>query len=138
MDAEPTVTNIGADLRTLLSEKINVPLDIDWEQQILFDPERYKGKEQELLEEGKALDDEQLIDYAKMVTELRASINNKAESMEAVDIQRGRDEVGSVNADDIKLRRTYTPLKKKKIPEFKHQGVESGMRPDLQKKLKLP
>ena len=45
MDAEPTVTNIGADLRTLLSEKINVPLDIDWEKQILFDPERYKGKE---------------------------------------------------------------------------------------------
>ena len=55
-----------------------------------------------------------------MVTELRVSINNKAESMEAVDIQRGRDEVGSVNADDIKLRRTYTPLKKKTIPEFKH------------------
>ena len=49
LDAEPTVTNIGADLRTLLSEKINVPLDIDWEQQILFDPERYKGREQELL-----------------------------------------------------------------------------------------
>ena len=50
MDAEPTVTNIGADLRTLLSEKINVPLDMEWEQQILFDPEKYKGKEQELLE----------------------------------------------------------------------------------------
>ena len=104
----------------------------------MFDPETYKGKEQELLEEGKALTQEQLLDYAKMVTGVRASINYKAESLEAADIQRGRDEVDSVNIDDIKLRRTYTPLKKKTIPEFKHQGVESGMRPDRQKKLKLP
>ena len=105
---------------------------------MLFDPEVYKGKEQELLDEGKALTQEQLIQYAKMVTEVRADINNKAESIETADIQRSRNEVDSVNIDDIKLQRTYTPLKKKKIPEFKHQGVESGMRPDRLKKLKLP
>ena len=80
-----------------------MPLDIDWEQQILFDPERYKGKEQELLEEGKALDDEQLIEYGKMVTQLRAGINDKAEAIEAADLQRGRAEEDNVNIDDIKL-----------------------------------
>ena len=80
-----------------------MPLDIDWEQQILFDPERYKGKEEELLEEGKALDEEQLIEYGKMVTQLRAGINDKAETMEAADLQRGRAEEDNVNINDIKL-----------------------------------
>ena len=67
-----------------------MPLDIDWEQQILFDPERYKGKEEELLDEGKALDDDQLIEYGKMVTQLRAGINDKAETMEAAVHEKSR------------------------------------------------
>ena len=129
-DKETKVTNIAADLRVMLAEKVTVPPAKEAEKLVFFDPETYKGREQELMEEGKAVTQEQLVEYAKTVTEVRADINRRAETMEADAIQRARDETGNVSVDDIKLHRTYTPLKQKKSPEFQHQGVESGMRPD--------
>ena len=54
---------------------------------MLFDPEVYKGKEQELLDEGKALTQEQLIEYAKMVTEVRADIVNRANMVDAAELK---------------------------------------------------
>ena len=121
---EPTVTNIAVDLRVLLSEKVTVPSDMQTEQMVLFDPEAYKGKEQELMAEGEAPTEEQLIDYGRTVSQLRVNINNKAEMMEVAEIQRGTTELLTLDADAIKLKRTYTPLKEKKSNVYKHQGVE--------------
>ncbi len=52
---EPTVTNIAADLRALLSEKVPVPEANETEQLVLFDPEVYRGKEEELMAEADTL-----------------------------------------------------------------------------------
>ena len=52
---------------------------------MLFDPEVYKGKEQELLDQDKALTQEQLIEYAKTITEVRADIVNRANTMDATE-----------------------------------------------------
>ena len=40
-------------------------------------------------------------------------------------------EADAIDADAIQLKRTYTPLSKKRSIVFQHQGVELGMRPDL-------
>jgi len=128
---EPTVTNIAADLRALLSEKITVPEADPEEQMVLFDPEVYKGKEQELMADADTMTAEKLLDYAKIVTQVRAGISNKATMMESAEPQRATTEADAVDADAIQLKRTYTPLKKKRSIMFTHQGVEQGMRPDL-------
>ena len=66
----------------LLSEKVAAIAPEQREQLVLFDPEVYKGREQELMAEAEAPSMEQLLDYGKMVTDVRASINNKAKMME--------------------------------------------------------
>ncbi len=50
-----TVFDLGADLKALLSEKIKAVEPAQMEQLVLFDPEVYKGKEQELMAEADAL-----------------------------------------------------------------------------------
>ena len=103
------------------------------EQLVLFDPDLYKGKGQQLTAEANALTQEQRLDYGKMVTEVRADITNRANMMEAAEPQKATAEVDAVDADAIKLKRTYTPLKEKRSSVFQHQGIEWGLRPDLQK-----
>ena len=98
---EPTVTNIGADLRALLSETITVPEAVPTEQMVLFDPDVYKGNADELMSEDNTMTQEQLIEYGKMVTEVRADINRRAEIMEADEQQRAKADVDAVNADTI-------------------------------------
>ena len=52
---------------------------------MLFDPEVYKGKEQQLRAEADELTKEQLIEYAKTITEVRADIVNRANTMDATE-----------------------------------------------------
>jgi len=98
---EPTVTNLGADLRALLSETITIPEAVPTDQMVLFDPEVYKGKEQELLSEENKMTQEQLIEYGRMVTEVRADINRRASALEADEHQRANADADAVNADTI-------------------------------------
>jgi len=136
-DKETKVANIAADIKALLSEKVTVPPAEQTEQLVLFDPDVYKGKEQQLTAGANALTLEQRIDYGKMVTEVRADITSRANMMEAAEHQKATTEADAVDADAIQLKRTYTPLKEKRSSVFQHQGTECGMRPDLQKKAKL-
>ena len=72
-----------------------------------------------------------------MVTDVRASINDRAKTMEEAKPQKAKTDADAINADAIRLERTYTPMKEKKTHVYQHQGLESGMRPDLQKKARL-
>ena len=51
--------------------------------------------------------------------------------------QKAVPEADAIDFASIKLKRTYTPLREKRKKEFVHCGLEQGMRPDLQKKVKL-
>jgi len=81
-DGPVTCFNLWDDLKVLLSEKVAAIAPEQRERLVLFDPEVYKGREQELMAEAEAPSMEQLLDYGKMVTDVRASINNKAKMME--------------------------------------------------------
>ena len=72
---------------------------------------------------------EQLLEYAKMATEVRAAINEKAKR--AVDIQIASEPSDPIlaYADDIKLHRTYTPMRAKRSKDFVHSGLEEDSRP---------
>ena len=67
----------------------------------MFDPEVYKGNEQELMSEDNTMTKEQLIEYGRMVTEVRADINRRAEIMEADEHQRANADADAVNTDTI-------------------------------------
>ena len=137
--AEGPVTcfNLWEDLKVLLSVKVPAIAPEQRERLVLFDPEVYKGREQELMAEAPIPSMEQLLEYGKMVTEVRASINSRAQTLEAAEPQKAATDAGATDADAIRLQRTYTPMREKKTPVFQHQGLESGMRPDLQKKMRL-
>jgi len=115
----------------LLSEKVAAIAPEQREQLVLFDPEVYKGREQELMAEAPAPSMEQLLNYGKMVTDVRASINNRAQTLEAAEPQKAATEAEAVSSDAIRLRRTYTPLGEKRSHVYRHQGLEEGARPDL-------
>jgi len=77
-----TVFDHSTDLKALLAEKIK---DLDPKKQeelVLFDPDVFKDREQELKMEANTLSIEQLLDYGKMVTKVRADIEAKAKVME--------------------------------------------------------
>ena len=67
----------------------------------MFDPEVYKGNEQELMSEDNTMTQEQLIEYGRMVTEVRADINRRVEIMEADEHQRANADADAVNTDTI-------------------------------------
>ena len=132
-----TCFNLWEDLKVLLSEKIAAIAPQQREQLVFFDPEVYKSREQELMAEAPAPSMEQLLDYGKMVTDLRDSINDKANMMEEAEPQRAATDAKAISSDAIRLQRTYTPMSEKRSHVFKHQGLEENMRPDLQKKMRL-
>ena len=67
----------------------------------MFDPDVYKGNADELMSEDNTMTQEQLIEYGRMVTEVRADINRRAEIMEADEQQRAKADADAVNADTI-------------------------------------
>jgi len=78
-----TVFDLGADLRALHTEKVRAADPTETEQLVLFDPDVFKGREQELTAEANVLAREQLLEYGKVVTEVRAGVDAKAKTMEA-------------------------------------------------------
>ena len=77
-----TCFSLWDDLKVLLSEKVAAVAPEQRERLVLFDPEVYKGREQELMAEAPAPSTEQLLDYGKMVTDVRARIDDRAQTME--------------------------------------------------------
>ena len=58
------------------------------EELVFFDPDAFKGREQEPTTEAYALTQDKLLEYGKMATEIRAAFDVKAQAMQDVSSRR--------------------------------------------------
>ena len=72
-----------------------------------------------------------------MATKIRETFDAKAQAMNDAKEQKAATETEAIDFASIKLKRTYTPLREKRRKELVYIGLEQGLRPDLQKKVKL-
>ena len=72
------VWEIGGDLKALFKEKCTVMTPEAIKELVLFDPDSYRDRGQDLKSEAHKLTEEQLLDYAKMASRIRARIYRDA------------------------------------------------------------
>jgi len=106
--------------------------------EMLFDPETWKGKENELTKEQAALAPDQLYHYAKLATEARKDFSERAEVARTAEVARAGDaEEEKKEVAAPKLKRNHLPKPREMIaPELlEGDGHNSGSRRRVKRSL---
>ena len=81
-DKVEVVYDYEPDLNALLAEEVTTVEPDDMKQLVLFDPEIYRGKDDELKQEENKLSEEQLLEYGTIASTIRAGIYSKVKLMQ--------------------------------------------------------